>query len=206
MANAVTIDAVNVYDGKAGAELPALEAWVMEWCRTIGEKHFRTIERWRGQLKLEGVARSGFRAPALYIACVGSAGRTETRGSMTYPEVRFSAVVVTKGTSSQKSSRYQEAIAKAGIFWRMLHVMEPDASQAWKRADDIQFKNEYSEKLDKEGVSLFHFTWTHRLALGSIDAEQLDDLTTIFGDIYPDKPDLPDDDLLPTQGEVTFTP
>ena len=84
--------------------------------------------------------------------------------------------------------------------------MAPDQSQAWTRAEDIQFRNNYSEKIDAAGVSVIDFTWTHRLEIGDIDTSQLDDLLTIFGDIFPDKPDLPDDDLLPTEGEVTFTP
>lgn len=197
----------NVFDGVAGAELQCLEAWVINWFQQYGKGIFKTIEPWRGQFKIDGLKRESFKTPALFIACVGTSGASETKGSKTIANIRFSAVLVTengnKAKLGGKVDRYKEAVAKASVMWRMLHVLVPGTDKDWARANGIQFKNNYTEKLDKQGIAMFDFTWTHKLSIGDINLDDLADLLTIAGEIFPDDPTHT---TLPVEGEVTFEP
>lgn len=196
-----------VADGVAGAELMCLEGWVHDFISTNAKPHFKTIGRWRGAFTLEALKRHGFKTPSLFYSCIGSAGTADTRGTITLPQIRFSAAILAKQGNSKelggKQDRYLAGIAKCSIFYRLLHVMKPAQSQGWRRAEDIQWRNSYSKDLDKEGIAMFEFTWTHTLTLGDINIECLDDFLTLFGDIFPDSPDK---DNVPVQGEVDFTP
>ena len=117
------------------------------------------------------------------------------------PGIEFVAVVVAKPKSSEKRSRYLEALAKASVFWRALHTMNPEQSSDWKRPNLIRFRNNYSKKLRKKGLALFDFQWVHDLSIGRIDISKLDNFATLYGQIFPDDPTQT---TLPTDGEVNF--
>ncbi len=207
MAEAVEVQTPIVADGVAGAELMCLEAWVHEWFQANAKPHFKTVDRWRGEFSLEALKRHGFEAPGLFYSMIGSAGMAATRGTITAPQIRFSAAIIAKQANSKelggKSSRYLEAVAKMSIAYRMLHVMTPSKDQGWRRAEDIQFRNSYSKDLDKAGFAIFQFSWTHTLEIGNININCLDDFLVLFGDIFPDSPAK---DNVPVQGEVDFPP
>lgn len=207
MALPSTIDQSVILDGVAGGELARLEAWVLTWFKEKAAKTFQTIDRWRGQVDLDAVKRESFRCPALFLAMDGSAGQTGTSGGVVRPDVRFKAVIVTRNQGRQNlnnpGDRYLQGVALSGIVWRMLQVMCPADDDPYTRPHSIQFKNNYTKKLDKLGVSLWAFTWLHQMHIGDIDETQLDDLLTVFGQLYPNNPDK---DTVPTEGQVDYTP
>lgn len=207
MASPSTADPTVILDGVAGLELASLEAWVLSWLRENTSKAFKTIDRWRGQVDLDAVKREQFRCPALFLAMDGSAGQAATSGGIVRPEVRFKAVIVTRSQGRQNlnssGDRYIQGVTLSGILWRLLQVMCPDDDAPYTRPTAIEFKNNYSKKLDKLGVSLWAFTWLHQMHVGDIDSTQLDDLLTTYGQLYPNNPDK---DTVPTEGQVTYTP
>lgn len=196
-----------VLDSVAGAELAALEAWVLSWFQEHGKNVFSTVDRWRGQIDAEGVKREKFKAPALFIAVDGSSGQTDTSGAVMRPDIRMKAVVVAKNKGGQNlnqpKDRYVQGVLLSGMVWRMLMVMTPDDDTPYTRPHSIQFKNNYSKKVDKLSLSLWAFTWLHTLEIGSIDVSQLDELLDVFGQLFPNNPAQ---DTVPTEGRVTYTP
>lgn len=216
MALEVTEPKVNAGDGIAGSELGRLEAWAVEYFEQSAKTFFKTVERWRGQFKAEALERHSFKAPALFITCLGSNGGAVTSGGMTYIDIQFAAAgIVAEGAGAsvgEKKDRYQWAVALMGTVLSLLHQMAPpkttdtdtnrlvpDVRYPWQRASSIGVSNKYSKKFDEKGFSFFQAEWVHRLELGNINMECLPDLVTLFGDIFPDG------GTPPAQGEVTFS-
>lgn len=205
-------------DGVAGLELAKLEAWAVDWFQQYGSSVFKTVERWRGQMREEGGIRRSFTTPALFISCVGNRGASTTRGGMLSLDVEFAGVIVCQSTGlanlGDKKDRYDAAIASASAMLRMLHVMDPQLRtdeqieanaprKLWSRPDQIQFQNVYSESADKKGFSMFEFRWVHTMQVGDINVNCLEDLNEIFGQIFPNDPTKSNP---PVEGEVDFTP
>lgn len=197
------------FDGVAGAELLALDDWVLEYFKTSAKRFFVTIDRWRGQFGEKWSGAKGFKAPALFIAQVGSAREFTTKGGNLYPPVRFSMIVVTKngrqgdlGHQPDVKDRHRAAIALSSIILRLIHEMEPSSEQCWGGPDRVAWRFENSTKLEDKGMSIIHFVWEHKLEVGRLDLDKLDDFATLFGEIFPDSDINPNPDLLPVEGQV----
>ena len=207
---------VNGGDGIAGSEVGRLEAWVTEYLQQNAKTFFKTIDRWKGQIDIAEIKRLSFRAPALFVTCLGTSGAIDTAAGSPLIDVRFAAAgVAPNGMGADVGAvkdRYQYGVALMGIVLSLLNQMRPpntrdvgtgrlvpDPRYPWRRASSIGGSNKYSAKLDEMGFSLFEIQWSHKVELGAINLECLPDLVTLFGEVYPDG------GTPPVQGEVVYT-
>lgn len=132
--------------------------------------------------------RLSFKAPAVFISCLGWRGVDEDQAARLssagddFQRVRFVAGIVTKSSKSASSRNQQARLIAQSLTTFLNH-------QDWGfdvlETQDLRCESLYIEQAEKENQSLWLLDWWHVMSFDADTvASAIDDFITVYGDHF----------------------